>query len=47
MALGGDGLMAQAVPLTGREHGGGRGETGKVNAITLGFGAGNWEGPAS
>lgn len=27
--------------------GGGRGETGKANAITLGLGAGNWEGPAS
>ncbi|KAL2295084.1 hypothetical protein Nmel_018233 [Mimus melanotis] len=47
MALGGDGFMAQAVPLTGREHDGGRGKTGKANAITLGLGAGNWEGPTS
>lgn len=47
MALGGDGLMAQAVSLTGREDGEGRGETGKVNAITSGFDAGNWEGPTS
>lgn len=26
---------------------GGRGETGKVNTVALGLGAGNWEGPAS